>query len=844
MIAEIGVTQMNDENKPKEQLIDDLARLRQENVDLNETELRKSERELSILMGNLPGMVYYCLNDQDWTMKFVSEGSLDLTGYLPDELSNNKVIAYNDLIHPDDRKIVFDAVQDALAKKNAYLLEYRIITKNHAVKYVWEQGQGIFTPDGELHRLQGFIMDITALKQAEAALIQQVASQDILLKISRHFTSSVADNVDDMINVALKELGIFNDADRCYVVLFSEDGAKVKATHEWCAEGIPPSIYVLQNKPLDLFPWTLKKLQRHEAVYVSSIKDLPLEAQPEKELMHLKGTQSLLLVPIYYEDSPVGFLGFDSISGKIVWSEESITILNLVAQIFANALQRKQYIATIRESENYYRTIFEHTGATTMISEEDLTITMVNEECQRLLGYAKEDLIGKKWTDFIAADMVEPMKEYHRMRRIDPAAVPLTYQMRMIDREGKYKDGLLAVDMIPGTNKSVATFIDFTEFNRIDRALKAISAVNIAMIQAEKEEDLLQNVCQKIVEVGGYNLVGVVYLQADQQQTVKLAAYAGTNHGYVAQLNITLQDPQRGQGPTATAIRTGQPVVSRDFEKNDTIKPWLEDALRQGFKSSMSIPLLADNKAFGALIVYSSEIGRFDRDEEKLLNEIGNDLSYAIMSMRNRIEKIQTAEELEKSLEKMKRILLQEVSSLGTALNAKDPYTAGHQKKVVRLATAIAEEIGLSKDQIEGLAVAGNLHDIGKICVPSEILNKPGKLTDIEFAMIKTHSQAGYEIVKDIEFPWPVAEVILQTHERMNGSGYPRGLTGEDILVEARIMAVADVVEAMASHRPYRPALGIDAALEEIVQNRGILYDPEVVDACLKLFREKKFKLE
>jgi HD-GYP domain-containing protein (c-di-GMP phosphodiesterase class II) len=152
--------------------------------------------------------------------------------------------------------------------------------------------------------------------------------------------------------------------------------------------------------------------------------------------------------------------------------------------------------------------------------------------------------------------------------------------------------------------------------------------------------------------------------------------------------------------------------------------------------------------------------------------------------------------------------------------------------------------MGFSKVQIDGIAVAGNLHDIGKINVPSEILSKPGKLSDLEFAIIKTHSQAGYEIVKDIEFPWPVAEVLLQHHERLNGSGYPRGLAGKDILVESRIMAVADVVEAMASHRPYRPALGIDAALEEISQNKGTLYDPKAVDACLKLFREKDFKFE
>jgi putative nucleotidyltransferase with HDIG domain len=203
----------------------------------------------------------------------------------------------------------------------------------------------------------------------------------------------------------------------------------------------------------------------------------------------------------------------------------------------------------------------------------------------------------------------------------------------------------------------------------------------------------------------------------------------------------------------------------------------------------------------------------------------------------------QTQKKLEYNIKKMKKMLSQTVSSLATALEMKDPYTAGHQKKLVILATAIAKEMGFSDDQIEGISVAGNLHDIGKINVPSEILSKPGKLSELECMIVKTHSLTGYEIIKEIEFPWPVAEIVLQHHERIDGSGYPRGLAGDEILIEAKILAVADVIDAMASHRPYRPSLGVDAALEEISQNKGILYDPEVVDACLKLFTEKGFKL-
>jgi putative nucleotidyltransferase with HDIG domain len=177
-------------------------------------------------------------------------------------------------------------------------------------------------------------------------------------------------------------------------------------------------------------------------------------------------------------------------------------------------------------------------------------------------------------------------------------------------------------------------------------------------------------------------------------------------------------------------------------------------------------------------------------------------------------------------------------------VEVKDPYTAGHQRRVTDLARAIATEMGLKKNQIEGIRTAGVIHDIGKIIVPSEILTKPSQLTEAEFEIIKTHPKVGYDILRDKEFPWPIAQIVYQHHERMDGSGYPLGISGPEILMEARVLAVADVVEAMASHRPYRPALGLDKALEEISKGKGQLYDPEVVDACLKIFKEKRYELK
>jgi PAS domain S-box-containing protein/putative nucleotidyltransferase with HDIG domain len=200
--------------------------------------------------------------------------------------------------------------------------------------------------------------------------------------------------------------------------------------------------------------------------------------------------------------------------------------------------------------------------------------------------------------------------------------------------------------------------------------------------------------------------------------------------------------------------------------------------------------------------------------------------------------------ELKESWEQLHEALEGTIQAMALTIEIRDPYTAGHQRRVSKLSCAIARELGMPEDQVEGIRVAGDIHDIGKIYVPAEILSKPGQITAIEYGIIKTHPQVGFDILKTIKFPWPVAQIVLQHHERLDGSGYPIGLKDGEILKEARILSVADIVEAMSSHRPYRPAQGIGKALEEIIQNKGVFYDSDVVDTCVKIFREKHFRFD
>ena len=222
-----------------------------------------------------------------------------------------------------------------------------------------------------------------------------------------------------------------------------------------------------------------------------------------------------------------------------------------------------------------------------------------------------------------------------------------------------------------------------------------------------------------------------------------------------------------------------------------------------------------------------------------------NDIIIGIQgNARDVTERYRLQQEREAHLQKMLSVSKSVIDTLAMTVEKRDPYTAGHQRRVAQLAIEIAREMGLPENSIEALSMAGVIHDIGKIYIPSEILSKPGKLSSAEFNMVKVHPQAGYEILKNIDFPWPIAEIVHQHHERLDGSGYPQGLKAEEILLEAKILMVADVFEAMVSHRPYRPALGLEAALNELAENKGVLYDKKIVDISRELITNKGFTFQ
>jgi hypothetical protein len=364
----------------------------------------------------------------------------------------------------------------------------------------------------------------------------------------------------------------------------------------------------------------------------------------------------------------------------------------------------------------------------------------------------------------------------------------------------------------------------------LTRTLRALSRANAFLVHAQDRGTLQRNICQVILDAGDYSLVWIGQAEHDEYKTIRPVAMTGLDSEYIVWLRVNWADSEIGLGPTGAAIKTGLPQVVRCIADGDSMEPWCIAASKVGVNAALALPLRDGTGTFGALAIHSAEPDAFDHEEVELLSELAGNLSYGIVALQTRTDRDAVLKRLEQSMEKT-------IEAIAATVEMRDRYTAGHEQRVARIATAIATDMGLPADKAQGIRLASIVHDLGKIGIPAEILSKPGKLSRNEYELIKEHPQIGYDILKGVDFPWPIAQAILQHHERMDGSGYPNGLKGEAILLDARIIAVADVVEAMTSHRPFRTALGLEAALAEIEKGRGRLYDPAAVDSCLKLFR-------
>jgi PAS domain S-box-containing protein len=458
------------------------------------------------------------------------------------------------------------------------------------------------------------------------------------------------------------------------------------------------------------------------------------------------------------------------------------------------------------------------------LSEAGL-ILEVNLTADTLLGVARRALLKQRFTGFILS---EDQDIYYRHRKLlFETGAPQVCELRLIKKDAAPLwvriDATMAKET-DGTPVCRATMIDITDRKKMDAVRDFLAKYSGPV----RDEGFFALLARYLAETLGMDFICIDRLEGDGLTAKTVAVWCDGK--FEDNVSYALKDTPCGE-VVGKAVCCFPANVCQFFPR---------DQVLQDLRADSYVGVTLWNHT-GRPIGLIAVIGRRPLSNRRLAEDI---LQLVAVRAAGEMERLDAEEQLRKSLEQVRRAIETTIQVLLMAVEVKDPYTAGHQRRATNLSRAIATEMGLPPEKIEGLRMAGIIHDIGKITLPTEILSKPTKLSDIEFSLIKAHVQLGYDILKDIESPWPLAEIVLQHHERMDGSGYPRGLKGEEILIEARIIAVSDVVEAMASHRPYRPALGLDAALAEIEKNTGTLYDNTVVDACLRLFREKGLKLE
>jgi putative nucleotidyltransferase with HDIG domain len=380
------------------------------------------------------------------------------------------------------------------------------------------------------------------------------------------------------------------------------------------------------------------------------------------------------------------------------------------------------------------------------------------------------------------------------------------------------------------------------ELEKRSWALSALSAAAAALARANSTDMLIAEVCDAITSQSPYLLAWVGKAEDDNEKTIKVLGGAGTALDYIEKIAVSWSDQHvTGLGPAGLAVRSNQITIVADTEVDPGFIVWQDLARKYGIRSAIACPI-ADGAGhpFGALVVYSAVPNAFGPEEAKLFESLAHELSFGLRAIERQQQLDEQIHEKELVQERLARALKATIEAMSRTMEWRDPYTAGHQKRVALISAAIAKKLGLNNEQIEALYMAAMVHDLGKVAVPAEILTKPSRLTDLEMQMVQGHAESGYQILKDIPFPYPIAEMVYQHHERLDGSGYPRALKGEAICLEARILAVADTIEAMATHRPYRPGRGLHTAMNEVMVEAGSKLDQRIADAAFELYQDGK----
>jgi len=684
-------------------------------------------------------------------------------------------------IHPDDREEAVRLLEAAERDRQTYDVDYRFRHKNGSYRWLHDRGFFLIEDDKDLRRMIGMMQDIHHRKQGELL-------QNAVYKIAQ--AADLSSGLDSLYRSVHGIIGTVMPASNFYIALYDKEKDLIRFPYFVDDEDAAPT----PKRPGKGL--TEYVIRTGRSLLCDAATDRILRSRGEVEIVGAPSTV-WLGVPLIVDGKTTGAMVVQHYSNPSAYGPVEQRMLEFVSSQVARSVERVGSEEALRRSEQRLSLHIQKTPLAVIEWDTSFRILQWNNAAERIFGYSAAEVAGRH------AEFIVPERFKDQVDR--------TWSDLMANRGGERS-----------TNENVTKdgrtiFCEWYNTPLVDRSGKVIGVASLVEDVTERfrtetalrdSEELYRRLVASIPDlIIRTDLSGNVLFANEVAN--RMNGDAGSD-GLVG-LNVFDFVAPEDREKAVFASR-------RMFDKK--IGPQEIDLV---FKSEARIPFEID----GAIL----------RDAEGA--------PYSVVYLcRNITERKRAEKDLREGLTKLRTTLKASIDSLSSAIEMRDPYTAGHQERATRLARAIACEMDLPEEAVEAIEIAGVIHDIGKLYVPAEILSKPTKLTDLEYALIKTHPQAGFTILSKIDFPWPIARIVHEHHELVNGSGYPQGLAGKDILLEARILCVADVVEAMSSHRPYRPALGVGAALEEISLKRGILYDREVVDACLRLFRDKQFKFD
>jgi len=730
----------------------------------------------------------------EWKLKtnqvLLSDETCIIHGFKPQEgLATHEQIMK--AIHPDDREFVQKSI-DALIRDGGKInIDHRIVLPDGEVRWINKLVEIIHDVDGSPGTILGTVLDITERKSFTHELqMERDKAQEYL-------------DIAEVMIVALNRDG--------EITLVNQKGASILGYQiedltgkNWFDTCVLKSDKKRAKKVFNDFI-------AGEAAWGEHFEQIVVTKSGEERIIDWHST------PLWeWDDKEKRRIG--SLS-----SGEDIT-------------ERKQAEQMLKQEQEKAQKYLDVAGVLMLVLNKKGEITLVNQKGCQILGYQEDELIGADWFNTCL-----PEKSKERVKKIFKritAGKIKSFEYvegQILTKSGEERiiawHNTVLQDEKGHNIGLLSSGEDITRRNRAEQLLKALNQAAVAMGTAQTHQDIFNAVAEELEQLG----ISCMIFLIDEIQDKLFTKY-------ISYESALINAAEKLAGIKYENFSFPIDTVDLFREVTRDKKTLFSDSSKQAFQQILSkmpkkilaqiMKLLRVQKFISApLIVGDQVIGVFSIQSDILTQENVPTATAFADQLSSAWNKIGLLHNLRKTVEGT-------IHAIAATVEVRDPYTAGHQGRVADLAVAISKEMGLSKDQIESIRMAGLIHDLGKINVPAEILSKPGTLSELEFNLIKTHPQVGFDLLKEIEFPWPIAEMVLQHHEKMDGSGYPQGLKGEDILLEARILTVADIVEAISSHRPYRPSLGIEKALAQIKKDRGALLNPGVVDVCLKIFKE------